>query len=86
MNPENAAETHLREIFANIEVAAKSGKSSVRFPYVLTEVRGEGSVSPKGAVGEAVAKALADLGYQIKDHWECRQFVDAYLTIEWGEA
>ena len=85
MNPANAAEAHLREIFAMIEEAAKAGKSSIRLPYALTEVRGEGSVAPKGAVGIAVVKALTDLGYQIKDHWDCGQFVDAYLTIEWGE-
>ena len=86
MNPANAAEVHLQELFSRIEEAAKSGKSSIRLPYDLTEIRGEGSVAPKGAVGSAVVKSLTELGYQIKDHWDCGQFVDAYLTIEWGAA
>ena len=85
MNPANAAEVHLRAIFASIEQAALAGKSSIRLQYDLTEIRGEGSVAPKGAVGIAVAKTLSDLGYSLKEHWECRQFVDAYITIEWGE-
>jgi len=84
MNPANAVSAHLGQIFQSIEAAATKGETRTRFPYSLTEVRGEGSVHPKGAVGAGVAKALVDLGYKIDSHWECGQFVDAYLTIEWG--
>lgn len=83
MDPKNAAEVHLRSIFANIETAALAGKKLVRLPYDLTEIRGEGSVAPKGAVGAEVVKTLEGLGYIIESHWDCGQFVDAYLTLSW---
>lgn len=86
LDPQKAAEVHLGKIFESIEAAAKGGKKFVRFPYELTEIRGEGSTCPKDGAGVAVAKSLLDLGYVIKDHWDCGQFVDAYLTVEWGDA
>ena len=85
MSPKREANIHLAQIFEAIEKAAKADRTTTRFPYVLTEIRGEGSVSPKGEVGTAVVKMLEGLGYRIESHWDCGQFVDAYLTVEWGE-
>lgn len=84
LHPANAAEVHLRDIYDQIRTAAQAGKTSIRFPYALTDIRGDGSVSVKGATGQAVKDQLERLGYEIRDHWEDGQFVDAYLTIEWG--
>ena len=86
MHPDRAVNEWLEKIGKSISEQAQAGRTSVRIPYDLTEVRGEGSVAPKGNVGHLVAAKLVESGYRIIDHWDCGQFVDAYLSIEWGEA
>ncbi len=83
LNPDNAANKHLDAIYDQIRVAAVSGKTSIRFPYELTSTPSQGAVVPLGAVGHRVAKTLESLGFKLVDHWDERQFVDAYITVEW---
>lgn len=85
LHPEREVAVWLERIGQRIKADAQKGITSIRFPYELTEIRGEGGVAPKAGAGALIVERLKALGYRIKDHWEAAQFVDAYLTIEWGE-
>ena len=83
LSPESEVESWLAYLSNRIKDAATAGKTSIRFPYELTEIRVEESVYPRQGTGKIVAQRLVDAGFTLKDHWECLQFVDAYLTVEW---
>lgn len=83
--PDRQVEAWIGKIGETIRYAAMMGETSVRLPYDLTEISGQGGVSPKGKVGEIVVERLRTLGYEVRSHWVEAQFVDAYFTVEWPD-
>lgn len=82
--PEKAVES----ILERIKEAAKAGKYNIR---VTDHGFGDSKLYEHGARGwgtlqRNIAEQLMNLGYEVFQTSECKQFVDIYLEISWNKA
>lgn len=75
-------------ILERVKEAAKAGKYRIR---VTDHGFGDSKLYEHGAHGwstlqAAIAKELWNLGYEVVQKSECKQFVDIYLEVSWDKA
>lgn len=75
-------------ILDRIKEAAKAGKYNIR---VTDHGFGDSKLYEYGAHGwgalqRNIAERLINLGYELLQRSECKQFVDIYLEVSWNKA
>lgn len=78
------ADMFVAEILEGVKTAAQEGKTSMK-TYTCDFGSGNLYGGKPTAKQEAVMRQLAELGFKTKIQVECRQFVDIWLEVSWGE-